>query len=80
LPLPFPPPQEAAIVEHVLRRRVQHPVVALARVPWLPRALDEAVVETEVVPDGILPGRELGPVVVEPVHDELADLHSGKRL
>ena len=69
----LPSPQEAAVVEHVLGSRVQGPVVAFARVPRLPRDLDETVVEGEVVPDGVLPRGELVPVVRELVADEVAD-------
>jgi len=46
----FAPAQEAAVVEHVLGHRVQRPVVALARVARLARDLDEAVVQTQIVP------------------------------
>lgn len=38
-------PEEAAVVEHVLRHGVQRPVVALAGVARLARDLDEAVVK-----------------------------------
>jgi len=69
----LPAAQEAAVVEHVLRHGVQSPVVAFAGVPRLARNLDEAVVEGEVVPDGVLPCGELLTIVREPRHDELAD-------
>ena len=69
----LPPSQEAAVVEHVLAGRVESPVVALAGVARLPRDLDEAVVEGEVVADAVLPGWELLPEVREAVHDEVAD-------
>ena len=49
-------PQEAAVVEHVGRLRVERPVVAFARVARLAGDLDEAVVEREVVADAVLPG------------------------
>lgn len=67
------PAQKAAVVEHVFRLRVQRPVVALARVARLARDLDEAVVKRQVVADGVLPRRELLPIVWEAVADELAD-------
>lgn len=69
----LPPPKEAAVVEHVLRGGIKGPVVTFARVPRLPRDLDEAVVEGQVVPDGVLPRRELVLVVRELVADEVAD-------
>jgi len=76
----LPPPEKAAVVEHVLGGRVQGPVVALAGVPWLPGDLDEAVVEGQVVPDGVLPGGELLLVVGELAADEVADAAQGQLL
>lgn len=70
---PLPSPKEAAVVEHVLRRRVQRPVVTLSRISRLPRDLNETVVEREVVPDGVLPSGELVSVVGELVADEVTD-------
>lgn len=69
----FPAAQETAIVEHVLCHWVQSPVVAFAGVPRLARDLDEAIVERQVVPDGVLPRGELLAVVRESRHDKLAD-------
>ena len=54
----LPPPQERAIVKHVLGVGVQGPEVALARVARFASHLDETVVEAEVVPDAVLPGGE----------------------
>ena len=71
--LPFSPPEEASVVEHVLGEGVQGPVVALAGIPGLPRYFDEAVVEREVVPDAVLPRGELLLVIGEAVPDEVAD-------
>lgn len=76
----LPPPQEAAVVKHVLRGRVQGPVVAFARVAWLPWDFDKAVVEGQVVSDGVLPRRELLTVIREAVADELADAAQCKLL
>lgn len=69
----LPSPQEAAVVEHVFRLRVHSPVVALARVARFAGDLDKAVVERQVVADGVLPRRELLPVIWEAVADEFAD-------
>lgn len=63
----LPAPQEAAVVEHVLGQRIQRPEIALARISRLTGHLDEAVVQTEIVPDGVLPGGELVFVVREAV-------------
>lgn len=67
------PPQETAVIEHVFSHRVQRPVVPLARVARFPGDLDETVVQRQVVPDRVLPRRELVPVIREPGHDEFAD-------
>ena len=81
LPLePLPAPQEGAVVEHVLGRRVQRPVVALAGVARLAGDLDEAVVEAEVVADRVLPGWEAFSVVREAIHDELTDTGESETL
>ncbi len=69
----FPSPQKAAVVEHIFRLGVECPVVAFARVAGFPWNLDEAVVEGQVMANGVLPGRELLPVVREATADELAD-------
>lgn len=71
--VPFATPQEGSVVEHVDGTRVQRPVVAFARVARLPWHLDEAVVEAEVVSDGVLPGGELGLVVRESGHNKVTD-------
>ena len=55
----FAPAEERPVVEHILGHGVQCPVVSFSRVPGLPGDLDETVIEAEVVPDGVLPGREL---------------------
>lgn len=69
----LPPPQEAPVVEHVFSQRVQRPVVSFSRISRLAGDLNEAVVQGEVVPDGVLPRWELLPVVLEAGHNELAD-------
>lgn len=69
----LPTSQETTVVEHVFRQRVQRPVIAFSRVPGLARDLNEAVVEREIVPDGVLPGGELVVVIGKAGHDKLAD-------
>lgn len=63
----FATPQETAVVEHVLGQRIQCPEVAFARIAGLARHLDEAIVQAEIVPYGVLPGGELVLVVWKPV-------------
>lgn len=65
--------QEAPALEHVLGVRVQSPVVALAWPPGFPRNLHEAVVQRQVVPDGVLPLLGVVPVEGEALRDELVD-------
>lgn len=72
LGLPFPAPV-VAILEHIQAARVQRPVAAFARPPFLARHLDEAVVEGEVVPDAVLPALPIVVVEGEAVHYELVD-------
>ena len=59
--------------EDVIAAGVQHPVVALPRVVVVPGHLDEALIEAEVVADGVLPALLVLPVVREVLHDELVD-------
>lgn len=59
--------------EDILRGRVEHPVVALAGVVVVPRHLDEALVQTQIVPDRILPALLVLPVIGEVPHDVLVD-------
>lgn len=69
----FPASEETAVVEHVFGQGVQRPVVAFARVTWFPRDFDEAVVQRQVMPYGVLPGGEFFPVVVESGHYEFTN-------
>lgn len=59
--------------EHVLRRCVQHPVVALAGVVVVSRHFHKALVQAEVVSDGVLPALPVLPVVRKVGHDVLVD-------
>lgn len=74
-PLPLPP--EVAIIEHFLAVGVQRPVVAFTRVILVPRDLPEAVVEGEVVSDGVLPARLALLVEGEVLGHVLVDLAEG---
>ena len=70
-----PPPQLAggAADEDVVARGVDHPVVALPRVVVVPGYLDEALVEAQVVSDGVLPPLLVGFEVREAFHDEFVN-------
>ena len=65
--------QEAAICKHVTTAGMQRPVVAFARPTGRARNFDEAVVEAEVVADGVLPALLVRFEVGEAFHDEGVD-------
>ena len=75
---PFPPPQEGAVVKHVLRLGVQGPEVPLTRVTRLSWHLDKAVIEAQIMADGVLPLGESVPIVGEPLLDKFADAVKGE--
>ena len=75
---PLPAPEQRSVLKHGDGLWVESPVGALARPGGMPRYLDEAVVEAEVVPEGVLPALGVVPVVREPLHDELVDLGEGQ--
>lgn len=64
--------------EDVVTAGVQHPVVPLPWVVVVPRHLNEALIEAEVVSDGVLPALLVLPVVREVFHDELVDAVQGE--
>ena len=70
-----PSPSIVALLEHVLEldRRVQRPVVAFSLAAALARHFDEALVETEVVADRVLPALAVALEVRELLHDVLVD-------
>lgn len=59
--------------EDVVAAGVQHPVVPFTRIIIMARHFDETLVETQVVPDWVLPPLSVLSVVWEVVHDELVD-------
>ena len=60
-----------------MRRLTQSPEVALPLAASLPGDFDEALVEAEVVPDGVLPALLVPLVEGEPRRDVLVDLREG---
>jgi len=66
--------------ENILGARVQHPVVTLARIVVVTGHLDEALVEGEIVPDGILPTLLVVLVVGKMAHYVLVDAVQGEPL
>ena len=71
---PLPASEEGSVLKHGDGLGVERPVGALARPGGMPGHLDEAVVEAEVVSEGVLPPLGVVPVVGEPLHDELVNL------
>lgn len=69
----FPAAEKTAVIEHILRQRVQRPIVPLPGIAGLARDFYETVVKAQVVPDGVLPRGELLAVIWKSGHDELAD-------
>lgn len=59
--------------EDVVGGRVEHPVVAFARIVVVARNFDEALVEAEVVADGILPALFVITIVRKVGHDVFVD-------
>lgn len=72
LRLPLPP-AVVSVLKHIQALGVQRPVAAFAGPAFLSGHLDEAVVEGEVVADGVLPALLVVVIKREPVHDELVD-------
>lgn len=70
---PAPEFSRRATDEDVLAAGVQHPVVSFARIVVMSRNFDETLIETQVVPDGVLPALSVLSVVGKVVHDELVD-------
>ena len=70
---------EVPLLKHLLTSFVQGPVVALS-VPSLLGHLHEALVEGQVVSDGVLPALLVLGIVREVVHDELVDTTQGEPL
>ena len=76
----LPSPQEAAVLKHVPAHGVQCPVASFAGTVWAARDFDKAVIERQVVPEGVLPTLSILPVVGKPVGDELVDLKESHHL
>lgn len=70
--LPLPPPI-VAVLKHIQALGVQRPVAAFTGPTLLSGHLNKAVVEGEVVADGVLPALLVVVIKGEPVHDELVD-------
>ena len=68
------PAAKASLLEHVLRGRVDGPVVALAGSPQTLGQLDEALVQAQVVADRVLPSLIGAPEEGEVLLEEGVDL------
>ena len=76
----FATSQETSVLKHVPATGVQRPKAPLTWLVGAPGDLDEAVVEGQVVSQGVLPALGVLPVVGEAVHDELVDLTQREHL
>lgn len=76
----FAASQETSVLEHVSAAGVQSPEAALTWLVWAPGDLDKAVVEGQVVSQGVLPPLGVFSVVRESIHDELVDLAERQHL
>ena len=64
-------------LKHIFDVVLHGPVAAFSGSGLVPRQLDEALVEAEVVADGVLPALPVVLVVGEVLHDEGVDLAQG---
>lgn len=67
----LPTAQKRAVVKHILGHGVQGPEISFSRIARLSRNFDEAVVETQIVSDRVLPRRKLFFVVPESDDEKL---------
>lgn len=67
-------PPERALLEHELAGRVYSPVVAFPRTAQAFGQLDEALVQRQVVPDGVLPALIRAPEELEALLQKRVDL------
>ena len=78
---PLLPSPQAPIHEHVPAGWIQHPVVSLPWFPLLSRNLHKALIQRQVVADGVLPALlSVFSVVGKIVSDELADFRESESL
>ena len=59
------------ILEHLLAFRIQRPIVAFARLSFLSRHFNKAIVQAQVVSDRVLPALAILVIVRKSLHDEL---------
>ena len=64
--------------EHIVTRGVQHPVVSLPGVVIVPGDLDEALVQTEIVSNRVLPALLIVLIIREILHDEFINPVQGE--
>ena len=78
---PLLSPPQAPIHEHISAGWIQHPVVPLPRLPLLSRDLHKALIQRQIVADGILPALlAVFSIIGKLVPDELADFREGETL
>lgn len=77
---PFASSQETSILKHVPAAGVQSPETALARLIWAAGDFNEAVVEGQVVSQGVLPSLSVFSIIRESIHDELVNFTERQHL
>lgn len=77
---PFAASQETSILEHVPTAGVQSPETALTWLVWASRDFNKAVVEGQVVAQGVLPPLSVFSIIRESIHDELVNFTERQHL
>jgi len=72
--------KEAAILEHVLRCRIECPIVALTGIAGLSRNLDKTVIQRQIMTNAVLPMGEFLPIIRESIANEFTDARQGEFL
>lgn len=70
----LPSSQKRPIIEHILGHGVQRPEITLSRITRLSGHFNEAVVETQIVANGVLPRRKFVFVVAKSVKRKVGEL------
>lgn len=76
----FATPQKAAVLEHAEGLRMQGPVRSFAGFVGMTRNLDEAIVEAEIMSQGVLPALRVDPIVREAIGDEFVNVTQRQHL
>ena len=70
----LPSSKKGSIIKHIVTVRIQGPVASLARLLVVPGHLDEALVQGQVMANGILPALSIYPIIRKLVHYKIINL------